>query len=244
MEPVNIRQIQMQNQIANDVRAQNARPDAEEPAKKTAEESRVSAEDTAAKGTFGEVLDISEDGDTVTARPEALQKLDDGIVMLRNEDDESVQESLTEKTMEAAEKREELAEKLEAKAEAASEKRAEAREAAEKAAESKAAENTKEINSLTGYTDDMIETLYRQGKIDRSDYSSELDRRARLDEQLSPDEDTQDEQVQNNEAFSREMTTLNARAQEDERESEAIMKAAENGRTDLIMDIFGNTSDQ
>lgn len=49
-------------------------------------EDKLTVEEAAMVGTYGNVLDISEDGDTVSARPEALAALEDGIVMLKSED--------------------------------------------------------------------------------------------------------------------------------------------------------------
>ena len=258
MEPANINQIRNSMQMGSALRAQNIRKtDTEANQQKVQQDDRAQesarnqenagrtaaqAEDAAAKGIYGEVLDISEDGDTVTARPEALQKLDDGIVMLRSDSSEEKQEVI-EMQKESTERREEIAEALEAKAEASREAREEVRKENQKE-ESEAAEeaDTTRINSLNGYSDNMIDTLYRQGKIDRSEYNSELDRRARLDEQLNPTEDeTNDQRIENGEAFNRQMGELNAEADEDTRESEALITAAENGRVDLMKDIFNNT---
>ena len=264
MEPVNLNQIQNTMQSGSRIREQAAgqiKPEADNAADRAAKTARdqegaarraqemqpksgAQAEDSAAKGIYGDVLDISEDGDTVTARPEALQKLDDGIVMLRGEAEED-KKSVAEEEEKAAEKRAEIRAEQEAKAEASKEAREEIAEAKAEKAEEKA-DNTS-YNSLTGYSDDMVDTLYRQGKIDSRSYNTEMERRARLDEELAPKEKDEDkenvrETTENNNGFARDMGELRAQAEEDERESEALMTAAENGRVDIMKDILDGTS--
>lgn len=246
MEPVNINQIQNSMQmgavrraqtITNPDKTQDNADNAARKAADTAGKAANQAEDAAAKGIYGDVLDISEDGDTVTARPEALQKLEDGMVTLKSggEDEKSV----TEMERESAEKRAELMEERREKAEESREARQARREEQEQKAEDKAAENTSNINSLKGYPDNMVDTLYRQGKIDSRTYNSEIERRERLDEMRGVgEEDTTERNIENNNAFNREMTGINAQGEQDERQTEALFTAAENGRIDIAKDIF------
>ncbi len=264
MEPVNLNQIQNTMQTGSRIREQAARqirPEADNAADRAAKTSReqdnaakraqemqskssAQAEDSAAKGIYGDVLDISEDGDTVTARPEALKKLDDGIVMLRSDAEED-KKSVAEEEDEAAEKRADIRAELEAKAEASKEAREELAEARSEKAEEKA--DNASYDSLKGYSDDMVNTLYRQGKIDSRSYNTEMERRARLDEELTPDKKEDDKEdvqnaIENNNGFARDMGELRAQAEEDELESEALITAAENGRIDIMKDILDGTS--
>ena len=250
MEPVNINQIQNSMQMGAIRRAQTiTTPDKTQEANDnnarkasdTAGKVANQTEDAAAKGIYGDVLDISEDGDTVTARPEALQKLEDGMVTLKSggEDDKSV----TKMERESAEHRAELMEERREKAEESREERKELREEQEQKAEDKAAENTSaNIGSLKGYPDNMVDTLYRQGKIDSLTYNSEIERREELDEMRGMGEENQTGRVEEeNNAFSREMTDNIAQGEQEDRETEALFTAAENGRLDIAKDIFTDT---
>lgn len=193
----------------------------------------VQSADSAAKGVYGEVLDISEDGDTITARPEAMQALDDGYVILK--DGQSADQA---KPSESAEVLKELRIEEEQRAE----ERARIREE-EANREDTEEETSKEVNaSLTGYSDDMIDTLYRQGKIDSSDYNAEVDRRERLDEMsdTKDDSDTTQERIDNLNQNARKLGELDAAAREDALQSEAYNNAIESGRVDLMKDIFNN----
>ena len=256
MEPVNINQIKNSMQMGSALRAQNIKKtDAQAETQKVQQDTRSQesskaqenagravgqVEDAATKGIYGEVLDISEDGDTVTARPEALQKLDDGIVMLRNDSNEEKQEVIEEQK-DANERREEIADALAAKAEESREARAEVREENLKDTEDESG-NTAQYNSLSGYPDNMVETLYRQGKIDSNAYNTEISRRERLEEMRGTDEATEtEEKVENNNEFNAEMTGINARGEEDNRQTEALFTAAENDRLDIVKDIFTDT---
>lgn len=256
MEPVNLNQIKNSMQMGSALRAQNIRnTDAQAETRKAQQDTRSQesskaqenagraagqVEDAAAKGIYGEVLDISEDGDTVTARPETLQKLDDGIVMLRSDSNEEKQEVIEEQK-EATERREEIADALAAKAEESREAREEVREENQQGTEDES-ENATQYNSLSGYPDNMVETLYRQGKIDSNTYNTEISRRERIDEMRGKDEETEtEERVANNNEFNAEMTGINARGEEDNRQTEALFTAAENDRLDIVKDIFTDT---
>ena len=247
MEPVNINQIQNSMQMGATHRAQTINtPDRQQEAQEStarrasdnAGRAASQAEDSAAKGMYGDVLDISEDGETVTARPEALQKLEDGMVTLKPAEDED-KKSVTEMETESAEKRAELIKERQERAEESREARQAIREEREAEAEAKAAETTAQYNSLSGYPDNMVDTLYRQGKIDSRTYNSEIDRRERLDEMRGTGgEDENGARVGENNAFNEEMTGINAQGEREERETEALFNAAENGRIDIAKDIF------
>ncbi len=253
MEPVNINQIKNSMQMGSTLRAQNIRKtDAQAENRNVQQDNRAQesskaqenagraagqAEDAAARGIYGDVLDISEDGDTVTARPEALQKLDDGIVMLRSDSNEEKTETV-EKQREAEERREEIAAAQAAKAEESREAREKIREENQQETEAES-ENTTQYNSLSGYPDNMVDTLYRQGKIDSNTYNAEIGRRERLDEMRGADEETEtEERVEDNNRFNAEMNGINARGEEDNRQTEALFTAAENDRLDIVKDIF------
>ncbi len=248
MEPVNINQIQYSMQMGAVHRAQtigNADKQSEtreNTAYKASDAAKAAsqAEDAAAKGVYGDVLDISEDGDTVTARPEALQKLEDGMVTLKPAGDD--EKSVTEMETESAEKRAELIKERQEKAEEASEARQAMREEREAEAEAKAAETTAEYNSLSGYPDNMVDTLYRQGKIDSRTYNAEVDRRERLDEiRGTGEQDHTGERIEDDNEFNAEMTGAIAQGEQENRETEALFTAAENGRIDIAKDIFTDT---
>ncbi len=246
MEPLNVNVNNIRNTIQNEqsARVNNAREfstASENRAVRTAEETpgqsgTQKAEDTAAKGVYGDLLDVSEDGDTITARPEALQALDDGLVLLKGTGQtqtanavdptgERLQEQSepTESSRVIEQIKEEQAEKEEEKAEAA-------------------ADAAKTV-SLTGYSDDMIDTLYRQGKIDSRVYNAEMDRRERIDEMASSDDKDRVQAAQENlTETAEELGTLSAEATNDALETEAYLTAGENGRIELIKDVFANNS--
>ena len=150
---------------------------------------------------------------------------------------------MTEMERESAEHRAELIEERREKAEESREAREEMRKEQEEKAEEKAAENTSEnVGSLKGYPDNMVDTLYRQGKIDSRTYNSEVERREELDEMRGMGEEDQTERVvEDNNAFNREMTGNIAQGEQDNRETEALFTAAENGRIDIAKDIFTDT---
>ncbi|MBQ8945734.1 MAG: hypothetical protein IJ058_02870 [Lachnospiraceae bacterium] len=242
MEPVNISNIRNSMQAESAVRAQSIREaslNTDRQQTKAAEEvssqaAALKTEDTAAKGVYGDVLDISEDGDTMTARPEALQALDDGYVLLKGqeqqtEDDEKAKERI--KALSEPSESSKVIEQLKKEQEKKDEQKAE--EAADAARSA----------SLTGYSDDMIDTLYRQGKIDSRAYNAEMDRRERLDEMNAPEDNGRKQEVQDNlSETAEELGALNAEASNDALMTEAYATAGENGRVDLVKDIFADNS--
>lgn len=205
------------------------------------------------RSTYGDVLDISEDGDTVTARPEALKALDDGLVLFKGEEENGSKATQTlEEEEKAAEAREEIRKKQEEAAEEAKEAREELREkaqsekASEKTAEKTAEETAEEDNasaqvSLNGYSDNMIDTLHRQGKIDDRTYNAEESRRERIEEAEPSDEDNADrtnDRIGRLREGAEELGELNAQAQSQRLEDEAFETALENGRGDIFQNLF------
>jgi len=198
MEPVNLTQIQKSMTNASPIRDSISSPVNTDTRKKVedqaAETVQSPIQDTASQAAYGEVLDISEDGDTVTARPEAMRALEDGMVMLKEDTAETSTEDET------------------------------------------------PLGSLNGYSGQQIETLYRQGRISRNDYQSEMDRRDRLKEQLSDDSDNNNadrtERIAENRTFAQNMGKVNAAKTDGEIEDAAMVTAMENGRSDIALDIF------
>ncbi|MCR5596515.1 MAG: hypothetical protein K6G12_11750 [Lachnospiraceae bacterium] len=273
MEPVKFDQIRNSMQAESYARMQSIKksdlPSETDNGQKAAAENteRVQSrvEDAASKGVYGNVLDISEDGDTVSARPEALQKLDDGMVMLRqdvpnteNEKAESKPEdakSLMELEEAEAEKRQQIREELEAKAEAAKEARKELLDENMKADEeqeeeksrvneetSKAAQDEKASDQKD--SDNTADNKNVEEKINSRQRDTQMERRAELEEEGPDAEDDLQKVKDNNKEFNETMGTINAAADQDALESDALITAAENGRVDIIKDIFDPNSDK
>lgn len=255
MEPLNISNVR--NRIQNEYAVKNqnnvneaARPekprtgstagtDESKAARKAASAQESQASDIRSS-VYGNVLDISEDGDTVTARPEALKALDDGIVIFKGEEDEdkdmAAQTLETEK--EAAEAREEIRRKQEEADRKAEEARERLRE--QNNEEDAEAQTAKQTGSLNGYSDNMVDTLYRQGKIDAREYNAETSRRERMDEMKAKGngEDENENQIDRLSENTRELGELNARSEQNEMEDRAYETAAQNGRVAIMQDIF------
>ena len=255
MEPLNISNIRNRIQSEYSVRNQNNASEATKPEKTQAQSTAKTEESQAGRkvnsaqesqssdirsSVYGNVLDISEDGDTVTARPEALKALDDGIVIFKGEEDEdkdaATQTLETEK--EAAEAREEIRRKQEEADRKAEEARERLREQNSETDANK--ETAKQTGSLNGYSDNMVDTLYRQGKIDAREYNAETSRRARMDEMKAQGngEDETDNRIERLSENAKELGELNAKADQDALEDRAYETAAENGRVAIMQDIF------
>lgn len=241
MEPVKLNNMASSLNVRTPDRAQNVRPNENQPDRaqetKRAQEAAKASQSpqeisSAAKGVYGDVLDISEDGDTVSARPEAMQALDDGYVIFKGEDSAANEPSRSQEVLK------EIREEQEKRAEERAELRKEQQAEDEQQEEAEDAVN----QSLTGYSDDMIDTLYRQGKIDSGDYNAEVDRRERRDEMTAPDEDPSQERIDRLNTNIRQMSELDATARQDELENDAYDNAVESDRVDLIKDIFNNQS--
>lgn len=196
----NIKNIGQISQNYLNIRSESAASAVREPAEnseiKTEEtngrqEERRNISDSAANGVYGSVLDVSEDGDTVSARPEALAALDDGIVMRKTE-------------------------------------------------------TVSEQTSFVGISDSQMKTMYLKGEISNADYTKEIERRERLDEQLNSDDDDDTEAVQTQtqetldrtNEFVNSMNDLQSASREDTIQNAAYDDAAKSGRTDIMMDIF------
>ncbi|MCR5304036.1 MAG: hypothetical protein K6E33_05675, partial [Lachnospiraceae bacterium] len=167
------------NQISNSFRV----PERVEPTKfKNAAENNVRKETEAAKKTQpqnpaeekepGDLVYMSDDGDTVRVSAESNSDLEDGIIIKteKPEEDRVVIE-------------------LQEKAEEAREKRLEAVKEEMKEQEEKAEENAKSANvtSFAGLSDSKLEQMYLQGIISRKDYESEIEARKNDKEQFEED---------------------------------------------------------
>ena len=255
MEPLNISNVR--NRIQADYAARNnynvnetakpektqagntAKTDESQAGRKVASAQESQSSDIRSS-VYGNVLDISEDGDTVTARPEALKALDDGIVIFKGEEDEDKDAAVQtlESEKEAAEAREEIRRKQEEADRKAEEARERLREQNNETDTPK--ETAKQTGSLNGYSDNMVDTLYRQGKIDAREYNAETSRRERMDEmkeQGNGNDETAD-RVDRLSENARELGELNAKADQDALEDRAYETAAENGRVAIMQDIF------
>lgn len=109
---------------------------------------------------YGDVLSKSADGDTTRAAKQSIDALSDGLVMPKNNDQE-VTTSLIEPKKENP--------VLEAAIE-----------------DAKKDQREKQIDSLTGYTTNQLDSLYAQGKISRYDYDREVARRDELTQDKKP----------------------------------------------------------
>ncbi len=219
------------------VRGVDDKDPAQEQQKKT-EEAREQKENEAAavnSAVYGNVLSKDEDGDTRAAKQQALDALEDGMVFVK---EQSAAEKLAEEEAKEAEKP----------------------SAAEKLAEEEAKEEKDEkaqAQSLTGVSAQQLETMYLQGKISRYQYDQEIGRRDVLMEkeektvgQAEEEEDEEKEtnpasaeqirkEIENNNGFNERMSKLAAATAEEEIRGDAILKAGENDRVDLMNQVFG-----
>lgn len=117
----------------------------------------------------------------------------------------------------------------------------------------RAAEETdEEIDDLTGYSADQLETLYQQGKIDKAKYDREIERRERLegkdqakDENIKETEQDKDEKVEDTtqkiEQMNEETARIAKMAGEEQQEMiriDAMTRAIGAGRGDLMDQIL------
>lgn len=173
-----------------------------------------SSEDIAAKGVYGNVLDISEDGDTVSARTESLAALEDGIVMLKQEPVTPAQNEATSQNS--------------------------VKEASETKSEK---QDVKADTSLVGVSASQMETMYLKGEISRAEYDKEVDRRERLKEDSSENEDeSKAETRQNNREFIQDMSAINSSATSEKIEDTGYADAIKNGRANIMLDVFNQAN--
>lgn len=215
----------------------NVENDKADQAVKAAEKTQADAEKVASE-VYGDVLSKSVDGDVTTAAKQSINALSDGLV-LPKENTPEVTTSLKAPIANAAEKQETETEKL----------------AAENGANEDAEE---EIDSLTGYTSNELETLYAQGKISRYDYDQEVARRAELSEQDKPEAQAEKtegaaaekkdeaniikQQIEGNQAFNKEMSELTNTAINTDMSVDALNIARQNDRVELIGQILGQNN--
>ena len=219
------------------VRGVDDKDPAQEQQKKT-EEAREQQKETEAaavnNAVYGNVLAKDEDGDTLAAKQQALDALEDGMVFVK-------EQSTAEKVAEESDKPS-AAEKL-------------AEEEAKEAQEEKA-----QAQSLTGVSAQQLETMYLQGKISRYQYDQEIGRRDVLTEkeeksvaQVEEEEDQEKEEektnpasaeqiqkeIENDNSFTQRMSKLAAATAEEDIRGDALLKAGENDRVDLMNQVFG-----
>ncbi|MCR5267528.1 MAG: hypothetical protein K6E16_03315 [Lachnospiraceae bacterium] len=226
------------------VRGVDDKDPATEQQKKT-EEDRAARETEASavnSSVYGDVLAKDDDGDTVAAKQQALEALEDGLVF-KKEQAEEVTTSLRKDEQTTAEQTAQASEQ---------------KSAAEKLAEEEAKKEQQDDQqqSLTGVSAQQLETMYLQGKISRYQYDQEIGRRDALMEkeektvgQMEEEEDKEKEnpasaekiqkEIENNNGFSERMTKLATATAEEEIRGDAILKAGENDRVDLMNQVFG-----
>ena len=184
---------------------------------------------------YGDVLSKSADGDVTTAAKQSLNALSDGLV-LPKENAPEVTTTLKEPNA--------TKNKIEEQAQNQTDK-------------------DEEIDSLTGYTSNQLDTLYAEGKISKYDYDQEVERRAELTQEEKrieinepkekPEEkadETEDDEakaalqqeIEGNNAFAKNMAKLNETAINDDLKTQALDTAKENGRLEIMNQILGNNN--
>ncbi|MBR6452896.1 MAG: hypothetical protein IKS87_09330 [Lachnospiraceae bacterium] len=224
---------------------EEARQEKESEALKEQREATQSEAEKVTGSVYGNVLASDEDGDTVAAKPQALEALEDGLVFRKDQTEQEVKTTSLkpqEKALQdvAAPKEETAAEKL----------------AKKEAAEEKKDDNAQQ--SLTGLSAQQLETMYLRGQISRYQYDQEIGRRDNLMQKEEtkpgqvPEEDRKEEQakedqvnaekvqkeIQNNNSFAQRMTKLAVGTAEEDIRAEAFKNANENDRVDLMTQIF------
>lgn len=194
-------------QIQNRSEIQRTRADAQKEAVKTqekAQDAQKAKEKEAVQNEPekkpGDLVYMSDDGDTVRVSSESKGNLDDGVFMKTGNAEEEEKETIelqNEKAEESAEKREEL--------------REEQREEAEKAAEKAEAQS---VNSFAGISESRLQQMVRDGVITQNAYEKEIEAR----------EQTREEGMKEAEENSKELSRMDAT----ERKAENTEKALEN----------------
>lgn len=92
------------------------------------------------------------------------------------------------------------------------------------------------ITDLTGLSKSQVEQLYREGKISRYNYEHNMERREELEEEA----DT--ETTEENSKFNDNMSRIIGDGRTQDLEANALETAVQNGRSDLMLDIFSNMS--
>lgn len=221
------------NGINSNVRIKPADSEALKTASRSAavkkdETKEIQKDDRIQKEVYGSVIASSGDGDTVSAKKQALEALETGMVFKKDD-------------------------------------------------ETQRAVNSQE--SLSGYSEDQLESMYLRGDINKVKYDREIQRREELKgeepsktelskeavakeaeeeekeaEALKTEEEKREERAEDaakgdaserikeaqkeNEAFSKEMGVLNARKEDTELKSEALKEGIANDRAALVEDIF------
>lgn len=198
----------------------------------TDKKDKVEAEKVASE-VYGDVLSKSADGDVTTAAKQSLNALSDGLVMPKDNTPE-----ITTTLKQPVETKNKI----------------------EQQAQDKADEE--EIDSLTGYTSNELETLYAKGAISKYDYDQEISRRAELTQEdkrtaeaekpkVEEKKDTTDQDdekesariqqvIEGNNTFTKNMAQINETAANDDLKTQTLNTAKENGRLDIMNQILGN----
>lgn len=139
------------------------------------------------EAVYGDVIGVSENGDIATAKEESVKALEDGMVFKKNNNDDAAKANAP-----ADERRNEGLEDIKLNEDKApqetqpdagripQEVKPEDDRIKELQKQNLNEDKDKEITSLTGYTDDQLQTLYTQGKIDKIKYDQEIERRKEL----------------------------------------------------------------
>ncbi|MCR4787199.1 MAG: hypothetical protein K5888_01305 [Lachnospiraceae bacterium] len=228
----------------------------EEENKKAEEKKEAERREEVREAVYGDVIGVSENGDTATAKEESVKALEDGMVFKKGPDNADAQKA-------AADEKNVRDERNAAKPELQ---------------DIKLEKEDEKIDSLTGYTKDQLQTLYSQGKIDKIKYDREIERRKELmqeDDQekvaareedekkttekadtvkaVKDEEDKEEENKQDNSDKIRNTIESNEKAietmgrvvatEQDERlRADAVQDALRNDRMDIMADIFNGNN--
>ncbi|MCR4851135.1 MAG: hypothetical protein K5870_07735 [Lachnospiraceae bacterium] len=147
--------------------------------KQAVEKKEADREKEMKEAVYGDVIGVSENGDIATAREESVKALEDGMVFKLDNDTNAVKneenaENVRNEGLEDVSLTQDEQDKQAAQLNPAEDQNKAVRD---NDADKK---EDKEIESLTGYTKDQLQTLYTQGKIDKIKYDQEIERRKEL----------------------------------------------------------------
>ncbi len=166
--------------------------------KKAAEKKEADRDKEMKEAVYGEVIGVSENGDIATAKEESVKALEDGMVFKKGPDNtENVPKPVDE------DRNEEQPQDIRTD------------EGKDKGLEDiKLNTREEEITSLTGYTEDQLQTLYTQGKIDKIKYDQEIERRKEL---MQEDDE---KAVQDNKEEQKNIDTIKTAEQDEDKDEE------------------------
>ena len=166
--------------------------------KKAAEKKEADRDKEIKEAVYGEVIGVSENGDIATAKEESVKALEDGMVFKKGPDN-------TENAPKAADEDKNAEQLQDIRTDDNKNKGLE---------DIKLNTREEEITSLTGYTDDQLQTLYTQGKIDKIKYDQEIERRKEL---MQEDDD---KAVQETKEEQKNIDTIKTAEQDEDKDKE------------------------